>query len=113
MNGIFTLLYRGQWNDEFVTAVGKDTDLVTRLSAFTQKQWMIGSDAQYLIVNAASELARLKQYSDTPIQSAVDTGLNAIFQRILALVMVMRFGLRQLTRLVITQIVMIMVFVGL
>lgn len=79
VNGIFTLLYRGQWNDEFVTAVGKDTDLVTRLSAFTQKQWMIGSDAQYLIVNAASELARLKQYSDTPIQSAVDTGLNAIF----------------------------------
>ncbi|WP_369676625.1 M9 family metallopeptidase N-terminal domain-containing protein, partial [Enterococcus faecium] len=43
VNGIFTLLYRGQWNDAFVTAVGSDTDLVTKLNAFTQKQWMIGS----------------------------------------------------------------------
>lgn len=79
VNGIFTLLYRGQWNDAFVTAVGTDTELVAKLSAFTQKQWMIGSDAQYLIVNAASELARLKQYSGTAIQANVDTGLKAIF----------------------------------
>ena len=79
VNGIFTLLYRGQWNDAFVTAVGTDTDLVTQLNAFTQKQWMIDSDAQYLLVNAASELARLKQYSNTPIQNTVDSGLNAIF----------------------------------
>ncbi|MDQ9090455.1 collagenase [Pseudoalteromonas haloplanktis] len=79
VNGIFTLLYRGQWNDAFVTAVGTDTDLVAKLSAFTQKQWMIGSDAQYLIVNAASELARLKQYSNTAIQTSVDNGLKAIF----------------------------------
>ncbi|WP_182911242.1 collagenase [Pseudoalteromonas gelatinilytica] len=79
VNGIFTLLYRGQWNDAFVTAIGTDTDLVAKLSAFTQKQWMIDSDAQYLIVNAASELARLKQYSGTPIQESVDTGLKAIF----------------------------------
>lgn len=79
VNGIFTLLYRGQWNDAFVTAVGTDTDLVTKLNAFTQKQWMIGSDAQYLIVNAASELARLKQYAGTPIQANVDAGLKAIF----------------------------------
>ncbi|WP_297329977.1 collagenase, partial [Pseudoalteromonas sp.] len=40
---------------------------------------MIDSDAQYLIVNAASELARLKQYSGTPIQASVDTGLKTIF----------------------------------
>ncbi|MBB1332002.1 collagenase [Pseudoalteromonas sp. SR44-5] len=79
VNGIFTLLYRGQWNDAFVTAVASDTDLVTKLNAFTQKQWMIDSDAQYLIVNAASELARLKQYSDTAIQATVDTGLKAVF----------------------------------
>jgi len=79
VNGIFTLLYRGQWNDEFVIAVGTDTDLVVKLNAFTQKQWMVDSDAEYLIVNAASELARLKQYSGTAIQAEVDTGLNAIF----------------------------------
>ena len=79
VNGIFTLLYRGQWNDAFVTAVGKDTDLVVKLNTFTQLQWMIGSDAQYLIVNAASELARLKKYSGTVIQATVDTGIKAIF----------------------------------
>lgn len=79
INGIFTLLYRGQWNDAYVAAVATDVDLVVKLNAFTQKQWMIDSDAEFLIVNAASELARLKKYSETAIQSDVDKGVKAIF----------------------------------
>lgn len=79
VNGLFTLLYRGQWNDEFVTLIANDSALVTTLSAFTQKQWLIGSDGEFLIVNAASELARLKKYSPGAIQADVDAGLLSIF----------------------------------
>lgn len=79
VNGLFTLLYRGQWNAEFVALIANDRALVTTLSAFTQKQWLIGSDGEFLIVNAASELARLKKYSPATIQDDVDAGLIAIF----------------------------------
>ena len=79
VNGIFTLLYRGQWNEEFVTLIANDKALVIKLSEFTQKQWLIGSDGEFLIVNAASELARLKKYSKASIQPDVDAGLTNIF----------------------------------
>ncbi|MEJ6476856.1 collagenase [Pseudoalteromonas piscicida] len=81
VNGIFTILYRGQWNDNFVTLVQNDQELVSLLGNFTSQTWMINSDSQYLIINAASELARLKQYSGAAIQEAVDNQLTALFSR--------------------------------
>ncbi|ESP92111.1 collagenase [Pseudoalteromonas luteoviolacea] len=81
VNGVFTILYRGQWNNEFVTLVQSDTDLVATLEAFTKQSWMIGSDAEYLIVNSASELARLKTYKNAPIQPLIDTALKGLFSR--------------------------------
>lgn len=47
VNGIFTLLYRGQWNGEFVTLIANDKALAIKLSEFTQKQWLIGSDGEF------------------------------------------------------------------
>jgi len=79
VNGIFTLLFRGQYNANFKTLVATDTTLIARLNDFTQKSWMVNSDAEYLIANAARELGRMKLYSGTAIQASVDTGLNAIF----------------------------------
>lgn len=79
VNNVFTLLFRGQWNDQFVAKIGSDTQLVTDLRNFTMKSWMIDSDAEFMINNAAAELSRLKMYSNTAIQPSVDSGLEQIF----------------------------------
>ena len=63
VNGIYTILFRGQYNDNFKPLVANDTTLVSRLNNFTQQTWMIDSDAEYLIANAARELGRMKMYS--------------------------------------------------
>ncbi|KKE81341.1 collagenase [Pseudoalteromonas luteoviolacea] len=81
VNGVFTILYRGQWNTEFVAKVQSDTELVNILANFTKQNWMIGSDSEYLIINSASELARLKTYKNAPMQPLVDTALKDLFSR--------------------------------
>ncbi|CAH9051721.1 Microbial collagenase [Pseudoalteromonas sp. CIP111854] len=78
VNGIFTILFRGQWNDDYVENIKKDTALANLLANFTQKSWMINSDSEFLIVNASGELARLKQYGGD-IDEVVTIGLKAIF----------------------------------
>ncbi|WMN59883.1 collagenase [Pseudoalteromonas xiamenensis] len=79
VNNVFTLLYRGQWNSNYVNLAKNDAQLVDLLAQFTQKTWMVGSDAEYLAVNAAGELARLTKYSDGNIQTKVDAALNTLF----------------------------------
>lgn len=79
VNTIFTILFRGQWNTGFVAAVGTDTTLVARLRSFVLSSWMINSDAEYMIANAARELGRLKTYQGTTIQPGVDSALNEVF----------------------------------
>ncbi|KGJ87745.1 collagenase [Colwellia psychrerythraea] len=78
VNGIFTILFRGQYNTNFKNLVNTDTTLISRLNNFTQQNWMINSESEYLIANAARELGRMKMYG-TAIQSTVDSGLNSIF----------------------------------
>ncbi|TMP28219.1 collagenase [Pseudoalteromonas rubra] len=79
VNGIFTVLFRGQWNSDFVALIGKDAELVNLLANFTKQSWMLGSDAEFMIINAGRELARLKNYTGTSIQPAVDTALKSLF----------------------------------
>ena len=79
VNGIFTILFRGQYNDQFVTLAEKDTELVNLLRDFSLKSWMIDSDSEYLIANAARELGRLKMYTSGTIQPTVNNALKAIF----------------------------------
>ncbi len=79
INGFFTLIFRGQWNSNFVNQVGSDNALVTSLRNFALSSWMINSDAEFMVANAGGELGRLKAYSGTPIQSSVDSALNQVF----------------------------------
>lgn len=79
VNGIFTILFRGQYNTNFKTMVATDTTLVARLRSFSESTWMINSDSEYLIANAARELGRLKMYNGASIQTSVDAALNSIF----------------------------------
>ena len=79
VNGVFTLLFRGQWNNNFEATIANDTTLVANLRDFALASWMVGSDAEFMAANAARELGRLKAYSNTNIQSNVDSALNNIF----------------------------------
>ncbi|OHU86567.1 peptidase M9 [Pseudoalteromonas amylolytica] len=79
VNGIFNILFRGQWNSEYVTKIKTDSALVSALVAFTQKSWMVGSDSEFLITNSAGELARLTQYRPSDIDEAVTNGLKTLF----------------------------------
>ena len=81
VNNVFTLLFRGQWNNEFKAKIGTQTDLVAALRKFSTSNYMIDSSAEFMLANAARELGRLKKYSDTAIQSSVDAGLKDIFSR--------------------------------
>lgn len=78
VNNFFTLLYRGQWNDNFKTAVASDLELVNILKNFSMDNWMLGTDAEYMINNASRELGRLKAYGGS-IQTSVDSALTSIF----------------------------------
>ena len=60
VNGIFTILFRGQWNDNFVSLVANDTELVARLKNFALSSWMLDTESEFIIANAARELGRLK-----------------------------------------------------
>lgn len=78
VNGIFTILFRGQYNDNFKALVANDNELVTLLKNFVLQDWMVDSDAEYLAANAAKELGRLKLYSGT-IQNNVNAALTDVF----------------------------------
>lgn len=78
VNNFFTLLFRGQWNDNYKTIVATDSELVTILRDFSLDNWMLGTDAEFMIANAGRELGRLKAFGGT-IQPAVDAALNTIF----------------------------------
>ncbi|GLX79801.1 collagenase [Thalassotalea insulae] len=78
VNGIFTILFRGQYNDNFKSLIANDNELVSLLHSFVMQQWMIDSEAEFLIANAAKELGRLKMY-DGEIQSTVTSALTQVF----------------------------------
>lgn len=79
VNNVFSIIWRGSQNDNFVALVSNDEELVSKLSSFTFKTWMLGTDAEYLLSNAAWQLGELKQYTGASIQPSVDKALRAIF----------------------------------
>lgn len=60
INGFFTLIFRGQWNSNFVANIGSDKELVAILKNFAMSSYMLGTDAEFMVANAARELGRLK-----------------------------------------------------
>ncbi|NTX51486.1 M9 family metallopeptidase [Myxococcus sp. CA039A] len=65
-NNVFVGLFRGHYNDDFVAAVQQDTSIIDSLDSFgLRTEHLLGTDNQYLTVNAARELSRFLQYPGT------------------------------------------------
>ncbi|MCY1021920.1 M9 family metallopeptidase [Pyxidicoccus sp. MSG2] len=63
-NNVFVGLFRGHYNADFVAAVNSDTSIVDTLSSFVSRnEHLLGTDNQFLTVNAARELSRFLQYT--------------------------------------------------
>ncbi len=81
VNGVFTILFGGQWNDAFVSAIGSQNNLVDALANFALDQSFIGTDSEFMLANAGRELGRFTQYTGTAIQSNVKSRVKSIFSQ--------------------------------
>ncbi|WP_159737536.1 collagenase [Vibrio atypicus] len=79
VNGVFTVLFGGQWNDDFVSRIGSQTGLVDALSRFALNRQSIGQDDEFMTANAGRELGRFTQYKNTSIEPAVINKVRQIF----------------------------------
>lgn len=78
VNGVFTILYRGQWNEQFLQAIGNQTQLVKALGDFALRSSAIGSSDEFMAANAGRELGRLTKYSGSA-SNTVKSKLTEIF----------------------------------
>ncbi|MCE9673049.1 M9 family metallopeptidase [Myxococcus stipitatus] len=63
-NNVFTGLFRGHQNADFVAAVQADSSILDTLNAFVARnEALLGTEDQYLPVNATRELARFLRYT--------------------------------------------------
>ncbi|TFH90293.1 collagenase [Vibrio ouci] len=81
VNRVFTVLYRGQWNDQYVKRIGSQTALVDALANVALDRDSIGRDDQFMTANAGREMARLLQYTGTAIEARVKTHVSAVFKQ--------------------------------
>ncbi|EGA71682.1 collagenase [Vibrio sinaloensis DSM 21326] len=79
VNGVFTILFGGQWNSEYVRLIGSQTELVNALAAFALNRDSIGQADEFMTANAGRELGRLTQYKNTVIATPVREKINQIF----------------------------------
>ena len=81
VNSIFTVLFRGHYDNAFVQAATADSALIQQLGNFASADWMLGSDAAFLQENAASELSRFLQYPNSSVASTVDSQVRNLLSR--------------------------------
>lgn len=63
-NNAFTGLFRGHYNADFVAAIQADSSIIDSLESFgLRHESLLGTDNQFLVVNAAREMARFLQYT--------------------------------------------------
>ena len=80
-NEIYGILFSLHWGvPSFVSAVS-DIEFIATLRDFALKDYMLGTDAQYLIDNAGNSLAQFIRYDRAPIYPDVVAGVQAIFNR--------------------------------
>ncbi|KRE88378.1 hypothetical protein ASG87_07125 [Frateuria sp. Soil773] len=80
VNNVFTVLFRGHYNADFVAAVQADASITTSLSGFVDRNAAeAGTDNEYLLSNAGRELARFLQYAS--LQSTVRPKVKSILDR--------------------------------
>ena len=78
VNGVFTILFGGQWNEKFVQTIGNQTELVKALGDFALRSSAIGASDEFMAANAGRELGRLTKYSGSA-SSTVKSKLTEIF----------------------------------
>jgi len=62
-NNVFTVLFRGHYNTDFISAVQSDPSVTSSLSGFISRNAAeAGTGSEYLLANAGRELARFLQY---------------------------------------------------
>ncbi|MEZ8582913.1 collagenase [Vibrio splendidus] len=79
VNSVFTVLFGGQWNDEFVATITNYPELAKALGDFALNQNAIGADDEFMAINAGRELGRLSKYPNTRFQNIVEDNLTKIF----------------------------------
>ncbi|MCL1093818.1 M9 family metallopeptidase [Shewanella kaireitica] len=58
-NAIFTTLFRGQWDDDLKALFTSDSSIMDDLYSFqSRNRHLLGTDAQYVLVNAVREMSR-------------------------------------------------------
>ena len=81
VNTMFFVLYNGSSEAAFRTATASDLPLMEALRDFVLKDWMVGTRAEFMTVNAALELGRFLRYKDAPIYPTVRAGVKQILER--------------------------------
>ena len=80
-NEIYGVIQNLHGEPNFVSAVSSDIELITILRDFALKDYMLDTDAQYLIDNAGNGLAQFIQYDTAPIYEEVVAGIRAVLSR--------------------------------
>lgn len=81
VNGIFTVLFRGHYDNSFVQAATNDSALIQQLSDFATSDWMLNSNSAFMQENAAAELSRFLQYSNTTTSALVSNEIGKILNK--------------------------------
>ncbi|MGQ5522329.1 collagenase [Chitinimonas sp. PSY-7] len=65
VNNVFTVLYRGHQNDDFVEVVRNDPKIVEALTNFyRQRLYLRGTESEFVLVNAVREGGRFMKYTE-------------------------------------------------
>ncbi|MET1256256.1 M9 family metallopeptidase [Aliikangiella maris] len=81
VNNIFTVLFRGHYNNDFIAATASDTTLIRSLGSFARQDWMLGTESQFMQENAGGELARFLQYTNASVYSTVQSEVSSVLNR--------------------------------
>ena len=80
-SAIQSTLFNLHWEPSLISAVSSGIELIATLRDFALKDYMLDTDAQYLIDNAGNNLAQFIRYDTAPIYPEIVSGIQAIFNR--------------------------------
>jgi microbial collagenase len=83
VNNVFTVLFRGHQNTDFVTLIKSDTSIVDTLYNFINSNFSsLGGTNSYLVSNAGREMGRFLQYAEnTSIKSIAKSRVKIMVDR--------------------------------
>ncbi|MFA1575962.1 M9 family metallopeptidase [Vibrio cyclitrophicus] len=81
VNKVFTILYRGLWNEQYVELIGTKTALIEVLANFALNESALGRKDEFMAINAGRELGRMTKYKGTVIEPLVTQKLKTLFSK--------------------------------